>query len=195
MESIVIDFFKKYRFLHMQDLIKLYQISRFKTFDCGELIAGKGEVYPYMIAIRKGVIRTYILKPNGEERTVRFAKENDFTTCAESAINNKPSKEFLEAVEETKVILLETNRLKELTKSNIRLLNLWNMGLTDAFMEAIERVEFFVRFNPEERYIYLMEKDSQLVSRIPQKYLASFIGVSTVSLSRIRTRVTNRVNR
>ncbi len=192
MDNIIVEFFKHYSFLQLKDLMDIYKVSSLKTYKSGEIIARRGDYFPYTLAIRKGIIRTYFLNPEGEEKTVRIAKEGDFAACAESFIRDKPSKEFIQAVEECKVILVDTKRIKSLTKENIRLLRLWNDALMDAFLEAINRIEFFVILSPQERYNYLLKESPDLLNRVPQKYLASYIGVSPVSLSRIRSRVSKK---
>lgn len=139
--------------------------------------------------MRKGIIRTYVLSPQGEEKTVRFAKEGEFTSCLESFAGENPSTEFLEVVEDCKVILLDVHRLKRVAQHNIRLLRLLHEGTTEVLIEAVRRIEFFTTLNPEERYRFLLAGNPELLHRVPQKYLASYIGVTTVSLSRIRSRV------
>lgn len=189
MDNQVIEFFKRFGFLRLDDLIEIYKLSSLKSFKEGEVIAEKGQVYNYTIGIRKGIIRTYVLTPGGEEKTVRFAKEGDFTSCANSFLLDQASTEYLMAVEDCKVILMDHKRLKTLGKDNIRILRLINEATADAFSDAVGRIEFFVTLNPEERYTYLLQHSPDLLSRVPQKYLASFIGVTTVSLSRIRSRL------
>ena len=77
-------------------------------------------------------------------------------------------------------------------KDNIRLLRLWNKALSNTLDSAIQRIEFFCMLNPEERYRHILEENPTLLQRVPQKYLASYMGVTTVSLSRIKTRITAR---
>jgi CRP-like cAMP-binding protein len=132
------------------------------------------------------------MSTNDEEKTVRFAKEKDFTTCSKSFLNNEPSTEYLQAIEDTKVIIFETAKLKKYTLENIRLMRFWNDALSKTLNDAVERVEFFVSLTPQERYEELLRKAPDLIHRVPQKYLASYIGVTTVSLSRIRSRLVNK---
>lgn len=193
MENLIITFFKRFRYLHLKDLITLYEISTLQKFRAGDFIAKAGEVFPHIVAIRQGIVRTYILKSEGEACTVRLAKEGDFTTCANSFILNKPSTEYLQAVEDCSVIFVDSKQLKSLSKENIRLLRLWNDGSMDALLEAIQRVEFFASMTPEERYLKLLKENPDLLNRVPQKYLASYIGVTTVSYSRIKSRITQKM--
>lgn len=188
MKNLVFDFFKEYHFLKLADLAALYKITSLKTYPTGTLIARQGQTFHFTIGIRQGIIRTYILMPNGDERTVRFAREGHFASCSRSLLHNQPSNEFLEVVEEAKVILIDTTKLKELTHNNPQLLRMWSLALSAAFSDSIERIEFFTTLNPEERYRYILRESPELIHRVPQKYLASYIGVTTVSLSRIKSR-------
>ena len=138
--------------------------------------------------IRKGIIRTYIVNEEGEEKTIRLAKEKDFTSCGLSFLHGLASSEYLHALEECKVIAINSKQLDQLSKENPRILRLSYEGLKEAFTEAIFRIEFFTTLTPEARYESIVNKTPELIQRVPQKYLASFIGVTTVSLSRIRNR-------
>ena len=189
MKNLVFDFFKEYRFLKMGDLVELYKVTSLESYPSGEVLARQGQSFNYAIGIRSGIIRTYILTSDGEERTVRFAKEGDFAAPARSLLYDEPSSEFLEVVEDAKVVLLNATQLKKLTTDNIRLMRMWNVAISKAFADAILRIEFFTSMSPEERYVHLMQVSPDLLQRVPQKYLASYIGVTTVSLSRIRSRV------
>jgi CRP-like cAMP-binding protein len=193
LNQLFIEFFKKFKHLHPGDIIALYKISSLRTFKEGELIATEGAYFKYTVAIRKGLIRTYVLRSNGDERTVRIAKEGAFTGCAECMLKRKPSCEYMQALENTQVILIDVEEFTKLSKKNIRLLRLWDDAIMDALYEAVHRIEFFVTLTPEERYTSMMEESPDLLHRVPQKYLASFLGVTTVSLSRIRTRVAKKM--
>lgn len=188
MNTDYIDAFKKFKFLKLQDIYSLSKICSFKSFQKGEFLAKEGEYCPSTFLIRKGIIRTYVLTPDGEERTIRLAREKEFISPRESFMHGRASNEFLEAVEECKVIMINTKKLEELSRSNSRILRMQYVGILEAFYEATERIEFFTIYTPEQRYHYLLEKSPDLLQRVPQKYLASYIGVTTVSLSRIRNR-------
>ncbi len=180
--------FKRFGFLNPVDLISLFNCSTLKSFKKGEIIVREGAVCQYVFLIRKGLIRTYVLTPKGQEKTIRLAKEKDFTTCGASFLYGKPSTEYLEALEDCKVIAINLKKLNDLSLKNIKILRLVHEGMKEAFNEAIYRVEFFTVLTPEERYKRLLEESPELMQRVPQKYLASYLGITTVSLSRIRNR-------
>ena len=181
--------FERFKFLRLADLVALFGLSSLKSFEKGELIAEAGTYCEHAFLIRKGIIRTYVLTPEGDERTIRFAKEKEFTSCGASFLRGEPATEYLQAMEDVKVVAINTRKLNKLTEENIRLLKLSHEGLKEAMAEAIKRIEFFTIHTPEDRYKILMTESPELLQRIPQKYLASYLGITTVSLSRIRSRV------
>jgi CRP-like cAMP-binding protein len=181
--------FKRFSYLRPTDILSLFGICSFLSFKKGELLAREGEFCNHAYLIRKGIIRTYVLTESGEERTIRFAKEKDFTSCGASFLHDKPSTEYLEALEDCSVIAFDRARLDSLANENIRILRLTRDGLSGALSEAIDRIEFFTVLSPEQRYRQLLTDRPDLLMRVPQKYLASYLGVTTVSLSRIRNRI------
>ncbi len=189
MENSFIEIFKKFGHLSFTEMAKLYKISRFKTYQPGEIIVKAGDIHPYSIAVLKGVVRTYMIKTSGEEVTVRIVAEKQMTGAANCVLNNEPSFEYLEAVEKCSVIETNLVKLKDYAKENIRILHFYNDSIAEALNEAVHRISFFASKSPEERYRDLLDETPDIIRRVPQKYLASYIGVTTVSLSRIRSRV------
>ncbi len=181
--------FNRFKFLKLTDLVALFKIATLKSYKKGEIIAEPGKVFEYAFLIRKGLIRTYVITPEGEEKTIRLALEKDFTSCGQSMLFGKASTEYLEAMEDCKVIAINIQKLNKLCEDNIRILRLHHEGIKEAFGDAIERVEFFTILTPEQRYQRIMDESPELIQRVPQKFLASYLGVTTVSLSRIRTRL------
>ncbi len=189
MKEGFVEAFKRFSFLTLPDLVTLFGLSTLKSFEKGEIISEAGIYCEHAFLIRKGIIRTYVLTSEGEERTIRLAKEKDFTSCGASFLHGEPATEYLQALEDCKVVAVNTQKLQEISKENIRILRLAHEGIKEAFAETIKRVEFFTVLNPEQRYKLLLDESAELLQRVPQKYLASYLGITTVSLSRIRSRV------
>jgi len=189
MENTFLDLVKRFKHLTPSDLYELYKITRLTRFKSGELIIREGDFYNYIIGISKGLVRTYVVTADGDERTTRFAKEKQFSGSANCIINNKASFEYLEALEDTYTIKVDLNELKKLAENNIRILKLWNEAIIDAFSDSIDRIQFLTTLSPEQRYRHLLDNNPSLVHRVQQKHLASYLGITTVSLSRIRSRI------
>ncbi len=191
MENSFLEFFNKFKHLKLSDLRDIYRISTFKKIKAGDLIAREGEHFNYALAILKGMIRTYVLEHSGEERTVRIVGENSFAGSAACLFGKGPSFEFLEAVEDCWVVSIDIQKLKEMSNTNIRISQLWSDAVSEELVEAVKRIQFFVTLTPEQRYKQFLDESPELLQRVPQKFLASYIGVTTVSLSRIRSRLLN----
>lgn len=188
MEIAFLDFFEKFKHLKMGDLKSIYSISKLRSFRAGDLIASEGDEFHYCLAILKGMIRTYVLHDSGKERTTRIVREKSFAGCASCLFGKGPSTEYLEALEDTWVVAIDVKQLKQLADTNIRLMKLWSEAVSEELILAVDRIQFFVMLTPEERYAQLIKESPVLLNRVPQKYLASYLGVTTVSLSRIRSR-------
>ena len=189
MQDGFVEAFKRFSFLKLQDLIALYKLSSLKTYKKGEFLAREGKYCEHAFLIRSGIVRTYVLASDAEERTIKLAREKEFTSSGASFLRGMPSTEYLQALEDCKVIAINTQKLDALCKENIRILRLTHEGMKEAFTEAIDRVEFFTILTPEQRYTRLLDESPELLQRVPQKYLASYLGITTVSLSRIKSRV------
>jgi len=194
MDSFFSDFFTQFKGLKVSDLLDIYKVSRLRTVKAGELIAKEGDIYSLGVGVIKGLVRTYVIKTDGEEKTIRLNPEKTFTGCANCMLNAEPSFEYLEAVENSILVEINVSQIRKLSEDNIRILKFWSGRIEEALEEAVHRIEFLVTLTPEERYLQLLKESPRLVNRVPQKYLASYIGVTTVSLSRIRSRVSKNNN-
>lgn len=188
-EASVSSFFEEFKVLKLSDIAKLMRVSSIKRYAAGELIARPGDKFPYSLGIIKGIVRTYVLTSDGEEKTIRLVAEKQVAGCGECILRNEESQEYLEALEDCTVVRIHTPKVYDLAKEELRIMRFYNKAMSEAFYESIQRIQFFVTLSPEERYLQLVKEHPELLQRVPQKYLASFIGVSTVSLSRIRARV------
>lgn len=189
MESKIREFFKPFTYLGPRDYLVLLKHVRYRKVPSGTVLAGVGDCYPKGVAIISGCIRTYILTPQGEERTVRFAMEGEFTGCAGCLLGDKTSFENLEAIEDSVILEVDVPALEQEAKKHPALFRLLLDGFKKVFRDAVDRVQDFVTLSPEQRYRTLLKEHPKAIQRLPQKYLASYLGVTTVSLSRIRARI------
>jgi CRP-like cAMP-binding protein len=134
-------------------------------------------------------MRHFYLK-DGEERTTYFYFENAFVSSYISCITGMPSQLSIEALSDTRLIAFPYTKLKDLFVQSIhwerfgRLVAEWSMmGLEDRMVGLLTQ-------SPEERYMALLQSNkTKIIERIPQHLIANYLGVTPVSLSRIRNRV------
>lgn len=189
MNQSFVDYFRKFRFLSFSDLKLIYSIASIKKVQAEQLLVREGETFYHVIIILKGLVRNYVITSKGEERTTLLAKEGMQVATPESLFSATPSFEFIEAVEPSILVYIDSRKFNKLIKKHPNLLLLKSRNMEKAIVKTINRVRFFTLLSPEERFIELQNKYPEFIQRVPQKYLASFIGVTTVSFSRIKARV------
>jgi CRP-like cAMP-binding protein len=137
--------------------------------------------------ILKGCIRSYILK-NGEDKTIEFFIEEE-SVLPLGLGKDVPSEHFLECLEDT-VAVVSTPDQEERTLAEYPQLKTVCLAMTEIMAEKLQvSLARYRTSTPEERYLDLVEKRPDLLQRIPQYQIASYLGVQPESLSRIRKRL------
>lgn len=186
--SLLIDFLKSFRFLKLKDISTIVANSKIKTFEEGDLLIKEGELCQEAMIVLKGIVRCYIVDEKGEEKNYYIGSKNTLVGSTESLILNEPSKENFEALEKTTVVAFNHFKMEELAEDNLSLTLFKVKHLEQTIIMQQERIRFFALFTPEERYQYLLDNHPEIVKRVHQKHIASFIGITPVSLSRIKGR-------
>lgn len=135
--------------------------------------------------VQSGLARIYYYK-DGNEITEYFAFENDIIVRAESLYTGKPSKKAIQAVEETIFIGIPSAQLFELYDSFPDIERLFRKIIESAYVDTVNRIESIQFHTAEERYTQLISENPAMIQRIPLKHIASYLGITQVSLSRIR---------
>lgn len=135
--------------------------------------------------VQSGLARIYYYK-DGNEITEYFAFENDIIVRAESLFTGKPSKKAIQAVEDTVFIGIPSAQLFELYDSFPDIERLFRKIIESAYVDTVNRIESIQFHTAEERYTQLLSENPSMIQRIPLKHIASYLGITQVSLSRIR---------
>jgi CRP-like cAMP-binding protein len=170
-------------------LSQVLEKSSMVTFKPGDLIIESGEVSNKGYLIVKGLIRNYHIMPDDSEHSVLFRKEGEFVVSYPSMFNGEPSTENTEALEETTAIELNLHEIRELIKNNLEFAGAYIKILEQSLVMTISRIDDFTLRTPEERYVRFISKHPDLTDRIQQQHLASFLGITPISLSRIKARL------
>ena len=142
------------------------------------------EVY-YLI---KGCIRLYCEK-DGEELSTYFFTENMFAGSYDSFLSRKPSKVAIETLEDCEVLVLTHKAQEELYEVFPKMNEFIRKAIEQRFILLHDLFISYLLNSPEERYLMLQKDRPDLLQRISQHQIASFLGITPVSLSRIRNRV------
>jgi CRP-like cAMP-binding protein len=138
--------------------------------------------------VKEGLARIYYLK-DGIEVTEYFAFENDLIIRAESLFTGKPSMKPIQALEKTVFIGIPAELLFSLFDQFPEIERLFRKIIEQAYVNTVNRMEAIQFHAAEERYAQLLEEKPSLIQRISLKHIASYLGITQVSLSRIRAAV------
>lgn len=165
---------------------KAIGFSRFKVFSKGEIIARTGDKATTAGLVVSGVIRSYYIDKEGNDITQYFAAEAGW--CIDSGmIGFDEMQANWEALEDTTVMLFDVKDMKELIYGDEHLKNTWIYALESGMRYKVYRENGFLVENATERYIAFRKRYPMLSKRVPQRYIATYLGITPESLSRIRS--------
>ncbi len=155
------------------------------------ILLEEGKVSGQYIFIEKGCVRLFF-NNDGSDKTVQFFFENEGLTSFESFVNNAPSAFTIETIEPSVVYLLPKQYVTQLMDELSHEPDFLKMMMQLSSLRQTHYINEFVSFirdTPEERYQKLLTDRPHIVQRVPQHYIASYLGVSTVHLSRIKSKL------
>ena len=187
MQDILFEFISKYITLIEDEKNALLSLDLFHLKKKGTVLLKEGQESKNSYFVLKGCIRTYYII-DGEEKTTAFYTEMDALT-PHCVINKVPSQYFISSVEDC--ILAVSNSDMELEiNSKFPKFDIMCRKLSEELL-AKKQIDFdeFKTSSPEQRYLNLSQKRPDLIQRVPQHQLASYLGIKPQSLSRLRARI------
>ena len=147
----------------------------------------QGQMATNYFFVKSGGLRVYF-DHNDRQITSWIALENEFFTDLSSLKNQLPSKFNIQAIEETVLLTIKLDKMEQLYKQ-FPLWQQFGRQIWEAnFLKLVEGIIGFQTLTAEERYLSAMQ-ESELLQRVPLKHLASFLGVTPTSLSRLRKKI------
>lgn len=187
MENTLFQFISKYIEITDEEKDAIISLDIFRSFKKGDILLKKGKRSKDSYFVLKGCIRTYYLLDN-QEKTTAFYTELDALTPP-SVINKTPSEYFVSCVEDSILLVSNADMEQDINKKFPKF-DLMCKNFSEELLSR-ERMDFdeFKTSSPEQRYLNLIEKRPDLVQRVPQHQLASYLGITPQSLSRLRARI------
>jgi len=156
-----------------------------KSFKKKEYFLREGQYCKSVGFVEKGNFIYYQIV-NGEEKICDFAFENDWVTHYKSLLGSIPSEINIKALENSELYLLNLNKMEELSET-LPKVNLIRSTLAEQyFTKSTQRATNFTNLDAKGRYQALLEEIPFIHQRVPQYYIASYLGIKPQSLSRIR---------
>jgi CRP-like cAMP-binding protein len=147
----------------------------------------QGQVATNFYFVKSGGLRIYF-DNNEKQITTWIALENEFFTDLSSLKNQLPSKFNIQALEDTVLLTIKSNKMEQLYKQFPLWQQFGRQVWETNFINLVEGVIGFQTLTAEERYLKAMA-ESELLQRVPLKHLASFLGITQTSLSRLRKKI------
>lgn len=154
----------------------------------GEFLLRAGEVCDHITFINKGVFRNYMIIDD-EEVTSNFAFEGNYVTEYTSFVSRQPATDSIVAMEDAEILQMAYNQL-QVVYEKAPVWQKFGRLMAEYILTFISSRNKSLLFNsPEDRYLILMKERPKVIERIPQHYIASYLGIKPESLSRIRKRL------
>lgn len=191
MEQKLLAYFSKILPLNQEEIDGIVATLTIQKYPKGTILLKEGEVSSEAYFVLEGCVRQYFLI-DGEEKTNNFFTEEQWVISMQSMTTSKPSKHFLACVEESVLVVGNREKEEQLYQQFPKLETVSRKVMEQVFAEQQELSGSYFTDTPEERYLNLMHTRPELLQRIPQYIIASYIGVKPESLSRIRKRLTQK---
>lgn len=187
MQDILFDFISKYISLSDEEKNALLSLNLFHTVKKGTILLSEGQQTKESFFVLKGCIRTYYMI-EGEEKTTAFYTEMEGIT-PHCVITKSPSEYFVSCVEDCILTISNADMEVEINDKFPKFEKMCRLLSEEKFAKQQLDFDEFKTSSPEQRYLNLIEKRPDLIQRIPQHQLASYLGIKPQSLSRMRARI------
>lgn len=157
-----------------------------KKVSKNEFLLQYGEICRYIYFVEKGLLKMYSIDKNGKEHIIQFAPENWLISDRSSLYFNEKSVYYIEAVEDSEVLLLHTDFISRLVEEFPNSLEKNDILVQKHIKSLQDRINSLLGETAEERYLKFIKMYPDLLLRVPQWMIASYLGITPESLSRVR---------
>lgn len=182
----------KYVTLTEEETEKLISIIQIKKIKKRELIDRPSYLCKYRNYIEKGAFRSYFIDNEGKEHTVQIAFEDHFTSDFYSYITQTPATLFVEALENSIIMQMTYDDIEGLCKEIHALSEYFRNTTERAFAFSRKRALSNLSLTAEERFLELEQRYPNIVNRVPQKVIASYLGITPEFMSKIKKNLTSK---
>jgi len=185
-QSNIFRYFQKWTKITEDD--KLIILSAFEPFQIKRKkdLLRYGEVCKHINFVVKGCLRSYTVDEKGNEHVTQIRMENNWISDLDSFFSKTPSTSYIEALEDSQLYRISKERLDELFTEVPALERYFCILFQKAYIDTQKRLNSTMREPAMDRYKKFIKKNPELFKRVPLVYIASYLGITPESLSRIR---------
>ncbi len=175
-----------------KDLHLLDDYFKPKKIAKGSFLLKEGEVFHAAVFVQNGLFRTFVIDENGTEHIVQFATQGMWTGDLASFISGKPSKFYTEALEESEILTITKNEWENLLQKAPFYLDFHRKLLEKGLFSLQERLLESYSVDARKKYLNLIHTFPDIIQRVPLYMIASYLGMSRETLSRVRKHLTDK---
>lgn len=169
-----------------QDMEEILTNYRSRRVEKDQFLLREGDICHHTFFVEKGLLRQFSIDDKGKEHILVFAPENWFVSERDSVYFNKPSAYYIQALEDSEVVLIDEAFLQQLAQKAPAFHEFNNRLLHNHIRHLQQRVNMLLSAPAEERYLQFINMYPDVLSRVPQAMVASYLGIAPESLSRVR---------
>jgi CRP-like cAMP-binding protein len=183
--TLLFQYFRKYHSLSKEAENAIAEISSVIKIKKNQDLQPIGHTCKTIYFINKGVARIYYYK-EGADITESFAFENNIIARVESLFTGNPSRKAIQIIEDSEIVAINATQLFKLYDTFPEIERLFRKIIERAYVDTVNRIEGIQFHSAEERYNALLSEEPNILKKVPLKHIASYLGITQVSLSRIR---------
>lgn len=188
MTDIFKDFITELAKVNKQDMDRIMSCIHTHKVKRNTIILSQGEVCSHFYFLEKGCMRTYYITQDGQEKTRLISFDNTPITALTSFINQKPSVEYIDALEDSEILSISHNDFFILLDEIPSWALFYRKNLELAFAFQNNRIEDLVTLSAKERYEKLLKDRPHYIQRLSNRVVASYLGISQETLSRLKSK-------
>jgi len=173
-----------------QAIIKTYLTP--KKLRKKQYLLQEGDVCKVIAFVEKGALREYSISENGAEHIIQFALEGWTISDLYSFLTGEPATYNIDALENSELVLISKAAQEELLKKVPKYETYTRLQLTGAYLAMQKRVTSIISLSLEQRYANLTSVYPNIIQRVPQHMIASYMGLTPETLSRVRRKMTGK---
>lgn len=184
----LLNYFHTFQILGKDSQAQVLAISHILNLKKNEILQPIGHTCKTIYFVQKGIVRIFYYK-DGIDITECFAFENQIIARVESLFTQRPSQKGIQLIEDAELVAINATALFKLYDQYHDIERLFRKIFEQGYVDTVNRLESLQFHSAEERYVHLLKEMPDVLQRVPLKYIASYLGITQVSLSRIRAGV------
>lgn len=187
--AALLEYVSRYIQLTREEEDYFLSLLRYTKIRKRQFLVQPGYISKFKNYIVKGCFRVYIIDDNGVDHTVQISIEDWWINDFGSFINQEPATMFVEALEDSELIQIDFDSLEALFVKVPKFDRLFRVITERAFIYSQQRIISNISQTAEERYLAYIDLYPEIANRVPQYMIASYLGMTTEFLSKIRKRI------